>query len=247
MSTVDKAEIEQFEAISQDWWDPSGPLKPLHKLNPERISYIRAQIEQHFKLKSDLAKPFENLTIIDIGCGGGLVCEPMARLGGEVTGIDAASKNIDIAIEHASMSYLDIEYLPLSSEQLLDKGKQYDVVLALEIIEHVSDVESFIEHCTKLVKPDGLIIFSTLNRTPQSFALGIVAAEYLLRWVPRGTHSWQKFLKPSEIARYLRQYGFDASDVTGLRYHPVKDEFKLDKSDMKVNYFLCATKTSKRG
>ncbi len=242
MNTVDKAEIELFEAISQDWWDPNGPLKPLHKLNPERIRYIRQQIESHFRLKQDMERPFEKLSILDIGCGGGLVCEAMSRLGGKVTGIDAAAKNINIAIEHAELSGLDIEYLPLSSEQLLGKGTQYDVVLALEIIEHVSDIQSFVEHCTKLVKPGGLVIFSTLNRTPESFALGIVAAEHLLRWVPKGTHSWQKFLKPSEIARLLRTNGFKAKDVTGLCYQPFKDSFKLNKKDLKVNYFLSATK-----
>lgn len=241
MNTVDKAEIENFEKIADSWWDANGPFKPLHKLGPTRIQYIRDQITQHYGLDKDSLTPFKGLNILDIGCGGGLVCEPMARLGANMTGVDASEKNINVAITHANKMELDIEYLPMAAEDLVQKDKRYDAVLALEIIEHTSDPALFIELCTKLLKPEGVIIFSTLNRTAKSFALGIVAAEYIMRWLPRGTHDWKKFLKPSEIAAPLRKLDFDTTDVTGLVYNPVSGKFSLSSEDTAVNYFLAAS------
>lgn len=244
MQSVDKAEIENFERVADEWWDENGSFKPLHKLNPTRITYLRQQIDTHFKLDTgESYRPYKDkkLDILDIGCGGGIVCEPLARLGANVTGLDASEKNINIALSHAQKAGLDIEYFPTPAEEWLKKGKKYDVVLALEIIEHVADPAFFIETCTSLVKEDGLIIFSTLNRTAKSFALGIVAAEYILRWLPQGTHNWKKFLKPSEIAKGLRQQDFKVTDVTGLSYNPLSDQFSLAARDTDVNYFLTAT------
>lgn len=241
MRSVDKAEIENFERVSDSWWDEDGPFKPLHKLSPTRMAYLREQIDAHYNLPSDHLKPYTKLNILDIGCGGGLVCEPLARLGAKITGLDASSKNIETAISHASLSQLDIQYFPTTAEEWAEKGKTYDVVLALEIIEHVADPAFFIETCTKLLKPNGLIIFSTLNRTGKSFALGIVAAEYILKWLPQGTHNWKKFVKPSELAKSLRQLDFKVIDVTGMTYNPLSDQFSLSNNDIDVNYFISAS------
>ncbi|MAS87777.1 MAG: bifunctional 3-demethylubiquinol 3-O-methyltransferase/2-polyprenyl-6-hydroxyphenol methylase [Micavibrio sp.] len=242
MTTVDKVEIENFERVADDWWNETGAFKPLHKLGPTRIKYLRSQLDPHFSCDLNNIKPYSKLSILDIGCGGGLVCEPLARLGAKMTGVDASTKNIEKAITHAAESNLDIEYLPVTAESLVEKKKQYDAVLALEVIEHVADVALFVETCTKLVKPNGLIIFSTLNRTPKSFALGIVAAEYILRWVPAGTHDWKKFLRPSEIAAQLRRHQYIPSDITGMTYNPINDKFSLSKDDLAVNYFLTAVR-----
>lgn len=236
-STVNAEEVGNFEKIADEWWDPKGPLKPLHKLNPTRIAYLKKQICNHFGRDNDAFDALDGLTVLDVGCGGGLVCEPLSRLGGLVTGIDPGANAIDVAQKHAEEYGLDITYKCTTSE---DHSGQYDVVLALEIIEHVADIPAFINSLLKLVKPDGIIIFSTLNRTAKSFALGIIAAEYVLRWVPRGTHDWKKFIKPSELARYLRDRGATVTDITGLVYNPLTDGFSLSKTDMDVNYFLCA-------
>lgn len=237
MSNVNAQEINNFETIADKWWDINGPLKPLHKLNPTRIGYIKRQICDHFGKDFEDFNALQGLSVLDIGCGGGLVCEPLCRLGADVTGIDAGAKAIETATAHAQDSGLNITYACETSDQHTD---QYDVVLALEIIEHVDNVDQFVQSVLARVKPNGLVIFSTLNRTAKSFALGIVAAEYILRWLPHGTHSWKKFLKPSELARHIETNDFITTDITGLIYNPLIDQFSLSDQDIAVNYFMTA-------
>jgi len=238
-NTVDPIEIQDFSRDSHSWWDEDGPFAPLHQLNPVRLSYIKKQLCTHFARDEASLKPFKDLTILDIGCGGGLVCEPLARLGADVTGVDADAQAIEIAQDHAKQGGLEINYVSGAAE---DITRQYDIVLALEIIEHVSEPALFVAECARLVKPGGLAIFSTLNRTARSFALGIVAAEYVLRWVPRGTHSWRKFIKPSELGSWARNSDLKPQDVTGLIYNPLSG-FCLSQTDLAVNYLLTAQKT----
>ena len=234
ISSINPKEIAHFTKDSAHWWDEAGPFAILHRLGPLRMRYIKDRIEAHF------GKPPKDLKILDIGCGGGLVCEPLARMGAKVTGIDADTQAVSVATEHAKKQDLKIDYLCSSIEN--HKGK-YDVVLALEIIEHVADLRGFIDAAIKLCKPKGLLIFSTLNRTPKSFALGIVAAEYILRWVPRGTHNWKQFLRPSELAALLRDCNCEAMDIKGYKFRPLSNEFEMSDKDMSVNYFLSARKT----
>ncbi|HPF77931.1 MAG TPA: bifunctional 2-polyprenyl-6-hydroxyphenol methylase/3-demethylubiquinol 3-O-methyltransferase UbiG, partial [Alphaproteobacteria bacterium] len=207
-----------------------------------RLGYIKKQICAHYDRDPDNLKTYQGLDIIDIGCGGGLVCEPMARLGGNVTGIDADENAVHVAKDHAARSGLDIDYLATSSDQLVKEGKKFDVVLALEIIEHVADKDAFVQSIADLCKPEGVIIMSTLNRTPKSFALGIVAAEYILRWVPQGTHNWKKFVKPSELSRLLRHHGATPKDICGLAFNPLTNEFHLAPRDTDVNYLMTSIK-----
>lgn len=235
MVKANTEELQNFELMADQWWDENGPSKPLHKLNPTRISYITNQITTHFKKDS-----VNGLSILDIGCGGGLVCEPLCRLGATVTGIDAGEIAISTAKNHAEDNNLSITY---KCETADAHNGQYDVILALEIIEHLDDLSLFVSQVKKLLKPDGIIIFSTLNRTPKSFALGIVAAEYILRWVPRGTHNWKKFIKPSELARVVKNNALQVQDITGLIYNPFTDQFTLSESDIDVNYFMSVTNT----
>lgn len=238
-NTVDQTEIQAFSKDASRWWDETGPFAPLHRLNPLRMGYIRNQICDHYGLSQTDLKPFKGMKILDIGCGGGLVCEPLARLAADVTGIDADAVAIQVAMEHSGISGLKIEYRNDSAENL--RGT-FDAVLALEIIEHVSNPNELIKHCARLVKPGGIVIFSTLNRTPKSFALGIVAAEYILGWVPKGTHSWRKFIKPSELSRLARGNGLSVSSIKGLIYNPLKSCFTLSDNDTSVNYFLSTSK-----
>lgn len=237
MESVNQKELDNFENMANKWWDVNGPSKPLHKLNPTRIAYIKRQICDHFDRDFQGANALKDLSVLDIGCGGGLVCEPLARLGGQVTGIDAGEKAIAVAKDHAQESNLNITYKCETSDT---HNKKYDVVLALEIIEHVDNVEGFIASVLKCVKPNGIVIFSTLNRTPKSFALGIVAAEYLLRWVPRGTHTWGQFIKPSELATQVKSHSFMPIDITGMIYNPLTDQFSLSEKDIAANYFMTA-------
>lgn len=237
MNTVNAQEIQNFSKDSSQWWDEQGPFKPLHLLNPVRLAYFKSQICTHFSLDASASNPYQGLDIIDVGCGGGLVCEPMARLGGNVTGIDADSNAIEVASAHAKQNNLNIHYECNSSEKM---NKKFDVVLALEIIEHVDNPDLFVKSIINLCKPNGLIIFSTLNRTPKSYALGIIAAEHILRWVPQGTHHWKKFVKPSELTKMLRDNGASANDLCGMIYNPFGQKFTLDKNKVDVNYFLTA-------
>lgn len=240
-ASIDAEEIRQFDELGEKWWDESGPMAPLHKLNPVRMAYIRRTIREHYGLP-DTIRCLQKLKIADIGCGGGIVAEPLCRMGASVTGVDAGKENIKIAAAHAKKHGLDIEYLATSVEKLAAAGKKYDVVTALEIVEHVADVSSFMKALCKIVKPGGLLIMSTLNRTPKSYLLGIVAAEYVLRWLPAGTHDWKKFLKPSELAAHLDAEGLETTDVRGLNYNPLTRDFSLTKSDIEVNYLLSASK-----
>ncbi len=237
MNSVLQSEVQKFSKDSSHWWNPEGPFKPLHRLNPERLSYIKQQICGHFGREYKSLNALEKLSILDIGCGGGLVCEPLARLGAKVTGADADANAVAVAREHAKESGLTIAYENKSAEDLTET---YDVILALEIIEHVSNPAAFVQSVAKLVKSGGLVIFSTLNRNPKSFLLGIVAAEYLLQWVPQGTHDWKKFIKPSELSHFCRAAGLSPRDITGLMFDPLKQDFRLSDSDIDVNYFLTA-------
>lgn len=241
--TVDPKEIAHFAKDSGDWWDETGPFRPLHRLNPVRLRYIRDRILAHTgRIADGGMKPLKGLTILDIGCGGGLICEPLARLGATVTGIDADETAIKVAKAHAKQNGLSIDYAATSADRL--RGETFDVVLALEIVEHVADIDAFTQDCAALCKPGGLMVASTLNRTAKSFLLGILAAEYILRWVPRGTHNWRKFVKPSQLGRSLRAANMTVKNVTGLIYSPMKDEFTLSDTDIDVNYLMSAEKNN---
>ncbi len=238
ISTIDPKEVEKFSAMADEWWDEFGKFKPLHKFNPIRISYIREKIINHFNLDEKLMAPFSDLKILDVGCGGGLVSEPFARMKAVVTGIDASEKNIKIAKIHAEKSGLEINYQALSSEELMKKDEKYDVVLALEIIEHVADVEEFVKNCAALVNPNGLVFIATLNRTTKSLLLAKFAVEYVLRWIPIGTHDWKKFLKPSEINSYASKYNLDLKEIMGFSYNLLSEEWKRKSDDLDINYIM---------
>lgn len=242
MHTVDAKEIENFAKDSSHWWDEKGPFRPLHRLNPVRLAYIKERICEQFDCDGQSLKPYKGLSILDIGCGGGLVCEPMARLGADITGIDADANAIAVAKEHAKAMGLSVDYKATSSEDLLKGKKRFDVVLALEIVEHVADVDMFVGNCVDLCKPGGLVVFSTLNRTPKSFALGKIAAEYILGWVPQGTHDWKKFLKPSELAKAIRRAGASVENTEGMVFNAITGEFERSPRDLDVNYFMSAVK-----
>ena len=233
--SVDAVEIERFAALAEEWWDPHGAFRPLHKLNPARLEYLRDGICRHFGRDSHAPRPLSGLTFVDIGCGGGLIAEPMARLGAKVTGIDATEKNVGVAALHARQMGLEIDYRFAAAEELAAEGKRFDVVLNLEVIEHVADVDAFLTACRQLIKPDGVMVFSTLNRTAKAFALAIIGAEYVMRWLPPGTHDWQKFLKPSELSAAMRDSGFMVADLAGLAYSPISDAWRVTR-DVSVNY-----------
>ncbi|MCK6418195.1 MAG: bifunctional 2-polyprenyl-6-hydroxyphenol methylase/3-demethylubiquinol 3-O-methyltransferase UbiG [Alphaproteobacteria bacterium] len=237
MASTKYAEIAKFAKDSAHWWDPQGPFAPLHKLNPARMSYLTAQIGQHYGRDLAARQSLKGLKILDIGCGGGLVCEPLARLGASVTGVDADAQAIRVARNHAKAQGLAIDYI---RGDLRACKRPYDIILALEILEHVDDPQDFINNAAKHLKPGGIMIFSTLNKTVKALGLGIVAAEYILRWVPMGTHDWRKFIKPSNLAHMVRAAGLTPLDVCGLQYRPLRDEFALSPHDLSINYFLTA-------
>lgn len=234
-STVDPSEISHFSTHAEGWWDKDGTYSPLHKMIPSRMEFLTSAL-------GDVA----GLDILDIGCGGGLTCEPLARLGARITGLDADPHAIQVASAHAANMGLTIEYRHGSAEELGNERKRFDVVLALEIIEHVSHPRDFVAACAALVKPGGVVIFSTLNRTWKSYALGIIAAERILNWAPQGTHSWTKFVKPSELAQFCDENGLSPSRVSGLVYRPLHGDFALHPHDLDINYFMVARKGQDR-
>lgn len=240
MSTIDPAQVHAFAQTSQHWWDETGPFKPLHAMNPTRVQYIRDQIATHFGRDPIGVRPLADLTILDIGCGGGLLCEPLARLGGTLTGVDADCQAIQVAQAHAAGMGLSIAYRPGAVEDLIAESKRYNVVIMLEIVEHVADVAAFVRLCTVLVKPGGILVFSTLNRTKRSYVGGIILAEQILRWVPPGTHDWDKFLKPSELAQHLGSAGFQVRNLQGISYQPFSGGWRLSQ-DLSINYIGVAT------
>lgn len=234
-------EVAKFSALADSWWDPAGAFRPLHKFNPARISYIRDRLLAHFGRDPAAERPFAGLTLLDIGCGGGLIAEPMARLGFTVTAIDASGENIGTAALHAERMGLSIDYRAVMPETLAETGAAFDAVLALEVIEHVADVEAFWRATASLMKPGGALIAATLNRTIKSLALGKVAAEYVLRWVPAGTHDWRKFVRPSEMVRSLRASRLHVGGLSGISYNLFLDRWEVT-SDLGVNYMAYATK-----
>ncbi|WP_020694238.1 bifunctional 2-polyprenyl-6-hydroxyphenol methylase/3-demethylubiquinol 3-O-methyltransferase UbiG [Reyranella massiliensis] len=236
--TVDPAEVERFSRIADEWWDPRGKFAPLHRLNPVRIGYIRDRAAAHWQRDALSGRPLDGLSLLDIGCGGGLLSEPMTRLGARVTGVDASARNITVAALHAERQGLSIDYRQGTAEALAGSGAQFDIVMALEIVEHVSDVDLFLRSCGNMVKPGGLLFLSTLNRTAKAWAMAIAGAEYVLGWLPRGTHDWKKFLKPSEAVHGLRDGGIDAQEIVGVVYSPLSRLWSLNKNDLDVNYML---------
>ncbi|WP_296765999.1 bifunctional 2-polyprenyl-6-hydroxyphenol methylase/3-demethylubiquinol 3-O-methyltransferase UbiG [Sediminimonas sp.] len=235
-STIDSSEVAKFEAMAAEWWDPNGKFKPLHMLNPCRLDYITGQIAAEFDRDLSGAQPFAGLRLLDIGCGGGLLSEPMARLGAEVVGADAAERNIPVAQLHAQQSGLDIDYRFTTAEALAEAGEQFDVVLNMEVVEHVADPLAYLTACRQLLRPGGLHICSTINRNPKSFAIAIVGAEHVMRWLPRGTHQWSKFITPDELYDLLREAGFDPVDRKGFVFNPVSWQWRLSSRDLSVNY-----------
>lgn len=242
-ATLDDAEVKRFAALATEWWDPNGKFRPLHKLGPARLAFIRQEMVRHFSLAAGGLRPFERLTVLDIGCGGGLVSEPVARLGAVVTGIDPASENIEAARRHADSQGLAIEYRSALVEDLVAEDRMFDCVLCLEVVEHVPDVAAFLATCAKLVRPGGLMILSTINRTLKAYALAIVGAEYILRWLPVGTHQWERFVTPDELARYAKAAGLTVSAREGLVYNPLTDAWLLSQ-DLDVNYMASAVRAA---
>jgi len=233
MSTVNKKEVKKFSKMASEWWDPKGKFKPLHKFNPTRIKYIKENIINNFKLNNK-KKPLEKINILDIGCGGGLIAEPMQRLGANVTGIDASIKNINVAKLHAKKNKLNIKYLCSSPEKLNTK-KKFDVILNLEIIEHVEDIKFFLESCSKLLKKNGLMFVATINKTLKSYIFAIVGAEYILKWLPIGTHEWEKFVKPEDLKNILKKNNLELNKLDGMNFNIIKDKWNISK-DTSVNY-----------
>jgi 2-polyprenyl-6-hydroxyphenyl methylase/3-demethylubiquinone-9 3-methyltransferase len=241
-ATIDPAEVAKFEAMAADWWNPDGKFKPLHMMNPVRLDYITRQIAAEFGRELGGERPFEGLRLLDIGCGGGLLCEPMARLGATVVGADAAERNIPVAQVHAVQSDLVIDYRHTTAEALAAAGEVFDVVLNMEVVEHVADPLAYLTACHDLLKPGGLHICSTINRNPKSFALAIVGAEVIMRWLPRGTHDWKKFITPDELFDLMRRAGLDPVDRKGFVFNPVSWQWRISDRDLSVNYVTAAVR-----
>ena len=233
MTSINKKEIDKFSKMANEWWDPEGKFKPLHKFNPTRIKYIKENIINNFKLKNKL-RPLSGINILDIGCGGGLLSEPMSRMGANVTGIDASDKNIKIAKLHSKKNKLKINYL-CSSPEKLKITKKFDVILNMEIVEHVEDIDFFLKSCSKLLKKNGLMFVATINKTLKSYIFAIVGAEYILRWLPIGTHEWEKFVKPEDLKKILMKYDLCLNKLEGMNFNIIKDEWSISR-DLSVNY-----------
>jgi 2-polyprenyl-6-hydroxyphenyl methylase/3-demethylubiquinone-9 3-methyltransferase len=240
-STIDRDEVARFERMARTWWDERGPMATLHKFNPVRLAYIRDQAAAHFARDPKQAGCLKGLRILDIGCGGGILSEPLARLGAAMVGADPAETNIEVARAHAEQGGLSIDYRATTAESLADAGERFDIVLAMEVVEHVSDVDLFVRRCAEMVKPGGMMVAATLNRTMKSFALAIVGAEYILRWLPRGTHRWDKFVTPEELETAMSHADLRVVDERGVIYNPFSDSWRLS-DDMDVNYMLTAAR-----
>lgn len=241
-TTVDPSEISKFEAMAAEWWDPNGKFKPLHMLNPTRLDYITSQIAGEFDRELKAPRPFEGLRLLDIGCGGGLLCEPMARLGATVVGADAAARNIPVAQVHAEAQGLDIDYRHVTAEALVEQGEVFDAVLNMEVVEHVADPLAYLTACQNLLRPGGLQVCSTINRNPKSFAMAILGAEWVMRWLPKGTHDWSKFITPDELFELLKQSGMDPVDRKGFVFNPVTWSWSISPRDLSVNYVTTSVK-----
>jgi 2-polyprenyl-6-hydroxyphenyl methylase/3-demethylubiquinone-9 3-methyltransferase len=242
-STLDREEVERFAKLAGDWWDAKGPFKPLHRINPVRLTYIRDQLCQKFGRDPKGPLSLSGLSVLDIGCGGGLVSEPLARLGASVTGIDPAPENIEAAKAHAEGARVKVDYRAATAEEIAAKGVSFDAVLLLEVVEHVPDVPAFLKLVARLVKPGGVMVLSTLNRTLKAYALAIIGAEFILRWLPLGTHNWDRFVRPDELKAALEHAGLTLTDTTGMVYNPLADEWSLSR-DTDVNYFATAIRAS---
>lgn len=238
-STIDPAEVARFDAIARDWWDPKGPMAVLHKFNPVRLAFVRDEACAHFGRDPKTLRALEGLSLVDIGCGGGVLSEPLCRLGAEVTGLDPAPTNIAVARAHSEAGGLAIDYREETIEAVVASGQRFDIVLAMEVVEHVADVEAFVAACCAAVKPGGLLVMATLNRTLKSYALAIVGAEYVLRWLPKGTHDWEKFVTPDELGDAIEANGFVLGAQTGVVYNPLTGRWSAAR-DMDVNYMLAA-------
>jgi 2-polyprenyl-6-hydroxyphenyl methylase / 3-demethylubiquinone-9 3-methyltransferase len=242
MTTIDPTEVAKFEAMAAEWWNPNGKFKPLHMLNPCRLDYITGQIAAEFDRDLTTRNPFAGLRILDIGCGGGLLSEPMARLGAAVVGADAAPRNIPVAQLHAEQSGLVIDYRVTTAEDMAAAGEQFDVILNMEVVEHVADPQAYLTACQQLLKPGGLMICSTLNRNPKSFVMAIIGAEWVMRWLPKGTHDWQKFITPDELYALIRTAGLDPVDRKGMVFNPVAWSWSLSSRDLSCNYVTASVK-----
>ncbi|MEM7059461.1 MAG: bifunctional 2-polyprenyl-6-hydroxyphenol methylase/3-demethylubiquinol 3-O-methyltransferase UbiG [Pseudomonadota bacterium] len=236
ISTVDSSEIAKFEAMAAEWWDPNGKFKPLHMLNPCRLDYIIDHVAAQHNRDRTAAKPFEGLRILDIGCGGGLLCEPMARLGADVVGADAAERNIPVAKVHAEQMGLSIDYRCTTAEALVADGEGFDAVLNMEVVEHVADPQAYMNACASLVQPGGIMLTSTINRNPKSYLMAIIGAEHVMRWLPTGTHEWSKFITPDELFTMLSKAGLNPVDRTGFQFNPLTWSWRLSPRDLSVNY-----------
>ncbi|MDQ0304157.1 bifunctional 2-polyprenyl-6-hydroxyphenol methylase/3-demethylubiquinol 3-O-methyltransferase UbiG [Ancylobacter polymorphus] len=238
-TTVDPREVERFAALAAEWWNPRGKMRVLHKFNPVRLAYLRETLTAHFGRDPRAIRPLEGLRLLDIGCGGGLLSEPLARMGADVTGIDPAERNVRIAALHAEESGVPVDYRATTAEALADDGERFDVVMAMEVVEHVADVDLFLARAAEMVKPGGLLVAATLNRTKRAFALAIVGAEYVLGWLPRGTHDWQRFVTPEELQAALEAGGLRVIEREGVVFNPLADEWRRS-GDLSVNYMMVA-------
>ncbi|NBB98555.1 MAG: bifunctional 2-polyprenyl-6-hydroxyphenol methylase/3-demethylubiquinol 3-O-methyltransferase UbiG [Alphaproteobacteria bacterium] len=241
-TTIDPSEVAKFEAMAAEWWDPNGKFKPLHMLNPCRLDYITRQVAAEFDRDLTAPMPFKGLRLLDIGCGGGLLSEPMARLGADVVGADAAARNIPVAQIHAEQSGLKIDYRNTTAEDMAAAGEQFDVVLNMEVVEHVADPLAYLTACQQLLKPGGLMICSTLNRNPKSYVMAIIGAEHIMRWLPKGTHDWSKFITPDELYDLIRRAGLDPVDRTGFVFDKLRWSWSLSERDLSVNYVTASVK-----